>query len=334
MSKTGRALAFPTPFLIYGPAGILSQLKGLGFQTFDKWWDESYDTISDYKERFDAIENLIKSLSDLSQGKKVRIWNEMMPVFLHNRMVMKKLNDADTDKINFVLPNFFNNLNYSEFEYYMMDEFKIGNFCVFYEPLLDGGGTTFGYHAITGHEVTKRIKDKGSVLEMCSGPGFIGYTLKVNGKAGSLVLSDINNEVLPFIEKTNRYNGSDDVVYINSDVFESIPTDYKFDTIVSNPPHFKTERPDGYRNENERLISLDLNMEFHKRFFEKAHMYLKPNGKIVLIENCDGVTENDIRKMVDGKYGIEYVEYNSYNWTGKSTFYTIILYLLGNNKIL
>ena len=69
-------------------------------------------------------------------------------------------------------------------------------------------------------------------------------------------------------------------------------------------------------------------MGFHKKFFKQAVNYLKPNGKIILIENCDGVTENDIREMIGEEYGIEYVEYDSYGWNGKSTFYTIILYLL------
>ena len=44
----------------------------------------------------------------------------------------------------------------------------------------------------------------------------------------------------------------------------------KFDTIVSNPPHFKSERPGGYRSENEMLISLDGDMRIHKSIFENA----------------------------------------------------------------
>jgi hypothetical protein len=330
MSKCGRTLAFPTPFIVYGPSGILRHLKELGFQTFDKWWDESYDDILDYTERLNAIMKIVQWARELNNEEKTRIWNEMIPVFLHNRMVLKTLHDECISKINFALPNFFNNFMYSEFEYYTMDEFELQDWCVFYDKKLDGGGTTFGYNAVIRNEILGKIKTNGDTLEMCSGPGFIGYTLKKFGKANRLVLSDINNEVLPFIQKTNEYNSLTDITYINSNVFDSIPTDYQFDTIISNPPHFKTERPGGYRSDNEKLISLDFDMEFHKKFFEQADKYLKPDGKIVLIENCDGVTEEDIRNMTAGKYGIQYVEYNSYNWQGKSTFYTIILYLLGN----
>ena len=165
-------------------------------------------------------------------------------------------------------------------------------------------------------------------LDICSGPGFLGYILYRQGKINNLTLADVNSEVEPYINRTNEYNNLKNVKFILSNCFDSISNENKFDIIVSNPPHFKTERPGGYRNENEKLISLDINMGFHKKFFKQAVNYLKPNGKIILIENCDGVTENDIREMIGEEYGIEYVEYDSYGWNGKSTFYTIILYLL------
>jgi methylase of polypeptide subunit release factors len=209
-----------------------------------------------------------------------------------------------------------------------MDEFNIGNLCVFYDKKFDGGGTTFGYNAITKPDILERIKDSGKVLEICSGPGFIGYTLLKRNKASKLILSDINLDVAPFIQKTNQYNKFANVQYIHSDCFDSIDKVHKFDTIVSNPPHFKTERPGGYRSDEEQLISLDLDMAFHKKFFEQVGDYLNPGGKIVLIENCDGVTEDDIRMLSNSKFGVEVVDYNSYGWEGKSTFYTIILYLL------
>jgi hypothetical protein len=46
------------------------------------------------------------------------------------------------------------------------------------------------------------------------------------------------------------------------------------------------------------------------------------------VENATGISEEDIKKLIGNKWGIEYVEYSDYNWKGKSTFYTIILYLL------
>ena len=208
-----------------------------------------------------------------------------------------------------------------------METFNIIDLSVFYEKRFDGGGTTFGFNAVTKSDIINKIQDQGDVLEICSGPGFIGYTLLKYNKANRLVLSDINPEVRDGIETTNRFNNLK-VEFIQSDCFDSMEGSNKFDTIVSNPPHFKTERPNGYRSSEEKLISLDYDMQFHKKFFESAHRYLNPNGKIVLIENCDGVTEEDIRVLSNQHFSVESVDYDSYGWEGKSTFYTIILKLI------
>ena len=208
-----------------------------------------------------------------------------------------------------------------------METFNIIDLSVFYEKRFDGGGTTFGFNSITKSNIINKIQDQGDVLEICSGPGFIGYTLLKYNKANRLVLSDINSEVRDGIETTNRFNNLK-VEFIQSDCFDSMEDSNKFDTIVSNPPHFKTERPNGYRSSEEKLISLDYDMQFHKKFFESAHRYLNPNGKIVLIENCDGVTEEDIRVLSNQHFSVESVDYDSYGWEGKSTFYTIILKLI------
>ena len=156
----------------------------------------------------------------------------------------------------------------------------------------------------------------------------MGFYLKSIGVADNLYLTDINNSNKQCIDSTIEVNNLSNVEFIKSDCFESIPKNLIFDTIVSNPPHFKSERPGGYRSENEMLISLDGDMRIHKSIFENAKNYMNKDSRLILVENCDGVTENDIRKLVDGVYGIEYIEYDKYKWEGKSTFYTIILYLL------
>lgn len=206
-----------------------------------------------------------------------------------------------------------------------METFDIDDLKVFYEKRFDGGGTTFGFNAITKPIISDYIQEFSDVLEMCSGPGFIGYTLLKKKKANRLVLSDINIDLYPSIQETNESNKLQNVEFILSDCFDTISEENKFDVIVSNPPHFKTMRPDGYRSREEKLISLDFDMEFHKKLFDSAHKFLNPNGKIILIENCDGVTEEDIRMLSDEYFTVETVDYDSYGWQGKSTFYTIVL---------
>jgi methylase of polypeptide subunit release factors len=156
----------------------------------------------------------------------------------------------------------------------------------------------------------------------------MGAYLNDIGLADKLYLSDVNIENEECIDRTIKQNGLKNVKFIQSSVFEMIPTELKFDTIISNPPHFATNRVEGYRSNHEKLISLDEDMKIHKCIFEDADKYLNPNGRLILVENATGISEEDIKKLIGNKWGIEYVEYSDYNWKGKSTFYTIILYLL------
>ena len=66
-------------------------------------------------------------------------------------------------------------------------------------------------------------------------------------------------------------------------------------------------------------------MEFHKNFFKDVRKHLSKDGVIILVENCDGVTEDDIRELTKDDFKVEYVEYDDYGWKGKSKFYTIVL---------
>jgi hypothetical protein len=258
----------------------------------------------------------------------LNIRNSMLPIFEHNRKIIKELQEKENLEISKLFPKLFDNSGYEKFEFIKMDKFKINeSLQVLYYKNLDGGGTTFGVNALKKVEVQKYIKS-GNILEICSGPGFMGFYLKGNGFADNLYLSDINESNKECIDATNSFNNLSNVEFIKSDCFENIPKDLKFDTIVSNPPHFKTERPGGYRSEDEMRISLDSDMKIHKSILENAKNYMHNDSRLILVENCNGVTETDIRKMIDGVYGVDYVEYDSYNFIGKSTFYTIVLYLL------
>lgn len=203
-----------------------------------------------------------------------------------------------------------------------MKEFNINESKIYYDEHLDGGGTVFGINAL------KSIKNKlisGKTLEMCSGPGFIGFWLYFNGYTNDLTLSDINSENKKYIEKTIENNNLNFVKFVESNCFDNIEDN--FDVIISNPPHFKTIRPGGYRSKHEELISLDKDMNFHKKFFEKAKNYITKNGKIILIENTNGVTHEDIIELSKDIFDVEFLEFSNYDWPGKSLFYTIILKL-------
>jgi hypothetical protein len=82
--KTYKPIAFFMPFIMVGNPFILKKLHESGYQTFSKWWDESYDTAVDPIERMKKITALILKISQLSQLELVSIYEEMQPVLSHN----------------------------------------------------------------------------------------------------------------------------------------------------------------------------------------------------------------------------------------------------------
>lgn len=89
--KTWRPIEQLTPFIVQGPQFFLKNLKQLGFETFDKWWPETYDDGSFYIKPKEIIQ-LIKEISAWSIEKCNQVYKEMMPILLHNRDVLSKLN--------------------------------------------------------------------------------------------------------------------------------------------------------------------------------------------------------------------------------------------------
>lgn len=82
--KTMKPINNYQPFIIVSGYGTLHKLKGFGFKTFDKWWDESYDLIQDDYERLRKILELVKSINELPFEKLYEMQNEMKDILIHN----------------------------------------------------------------------------------------------------------------------------------------------------------------------------------------------------------------------------------------------------------
>lgn len=90
--KIWRPILAKTPFMVQGPAGFLSNLKKLGFKTFDRWWDESYDE-DDEQVAMDTILRNIKKISECSIDELNKIYNDMEEVLKHNYNTFISLSD-------------------------------------------------------------------------------------------------------------------------------------------------------------------------------------------------------------------------------------------------
>ena len=83
--KTEKCFSALHPFVIISTPYFLKHLKELGFKTFDKWWDESYDTEEDDNIRVDKLKKLILEISKWDSYKCEKVFNEMKDVLIWNQ---------------------------------------------------------------------------------------------------------------------------------------------------------------------------------------------------------------------------------------------------------
>ncbi|MBR3281097.1 MAG: class I SAM-dependent methyltransferase [Clostridia bacterium] len=82
------------------------------------------------------------------------------------------------------------------------------------------------------------IKEKihGDVLDLGCGYGTIGITLKKFFENIKVTMLDINERAIGLANKNVKINGLKDIVIKESDGFDIIKEDEKFDFVVTNPP--------------------------------------------------------------------------------------------------
>lgn len=91
--KIWRPIMNLTPFMVQGPIGFLGNLKQLGFETFDKYWDESYD-IDGNLGGIKTIQRNIDMLSTKSVDEIARMYTDMRPILEHNQQVFLELTNS------------------------------------------------------------------------------------------------------------------------------------------------------------------------------------------------------------------------------------------------
>ena len=81
------------PFVLFGPPNYLKKLHELGFKTFNKWWDESYDSEMDLHKRIEKIVNILNYINNFTDREISKIKEEVNPIVLHNLNNLKKIED-------------------------------------------------------------------------------------------------------------------------------------------------------------------------------------------------------------------------------------------------
>jgi hypothetical protein len=82
--KIFKPIVAQRPFMLAAAPGNLAYLKSYGFQTFDRWIDEGYDSIQDPDLRLQAIVDQTSRLCAMSDSDLRQMHQEMQPVLEHN----------------------------------------------------------------------------------------------------------------------------------------------------------------------------------------------------------------------------------------------------------
>lgn len=82
--KIFKPIVAKQPFVLLGCKGNLAYLKSYGFKTFDSWWDESYDKLSDPIERIQAVVKIIKDICNTPNDDLEGMLQGMNHILEHN----------------------------------------------------------------------------------------------------------------------------------------------------------------------------------------------------------------------------------------------------------
>jgi hypothetical protein len=99
--KTFKPMVQLQPFLIFGSNNSLSKLHEWGYHTFDKIFDESYDSIQSVDDRLDAIVDQLAIWTAKSQVEKRTMIESVWDSLLHNRKILMQTQQSSTHEDDF-----------------------------------------------------------------------------------------------------------------------------------------------------------------------------------------------------------------------------------------
>ncbi|WP_338990220.1 peptide chain release factor N(5)-glutamine methyltransferase [Fusobacterium animalis] len=129
-----------------------------------------------------------------------------------------------------------------------------------------------------------REVEEPNILDIGSGSGAISIAIANELKSSSVTGIDINEKALKLANENKILNEIENVNFIESNLFEKLDKDFKYDLIVSNPPYiskeeYETLMPEvkNYEPQN-ALTDLGDGLYFYREISKIAGEYLKDTG--------------------------------------------------------
>lgn len=149
-------------------------------------------------------------------------------------------------------------------------------------------------------------------LDVCTGSGCIGISLKKLGRFENITAVDISEEALKVAKKNAKFHNVK-IQWIQSDMFQDIPQ-MSYDFIVSNPPYIRSdivEELDDEVKKHEPRLALDGDadgLRFYRILADEGRKYLKKDGRIYLEIGFDQAKQVRDLLLAAGFYDIHVIK--------------------------
>ena len=91
--KVLNAIKLGRPFVVVAPPKTLEYMHKLGFQTFERYWDEDYDNEPDHEKRLIKIFEILDYINSMDIDQ-LKVWySNMQDIIEHNASVVKHLKE-------------------------------------------------------------------------------------------------------------------------------------------------------------------------------------------------------------------------------------------------
>ena len=146
--------------------------------------------------------------------------------------------------------------------------------------------------------LNKYFKEDVDILDLCTGSGCIGLTLKHLNKKRNITMSDISKDALD-VSRINANNLNLDVKLVESDLFTNLNN--KFDCIISNPPYVSLDdEVDEIVLNNEPKIALYANnngLEYYEKILSQCENYL--NSKYLVAFEIGNTQKEEVIRLIN-----------------------------------
>lgn len=121
------------------------------------------------------------------------------------------------------------------------------------------------------------------ILDLASGSGCIALALAKAFPEARILGTDISERAIDLAKKNAKHNKISNVEFLKSDLYTSIPQNYKFDLIVSNPPYIAPSEWDSLSpmvrkwEDKKALVANQEGLGVINEIINDAHVYLKKN---------------------------------------------------------